>query len=83
MKMTKNSTKFKNNEFDQVKKFVTAFENNFHEIIINRYQHGAIEVYLKDEDIETNSYVQYCDSTDYFLGWLNGAVQCNNGRFKQ
>lgn len=80
MKMTKSSTKFKPDELEQINKYVSAFENNFHEIIVHRYQHGAIEVYLNEKDLEEGAYVQYCDGLDYFMGWLNGAIQANNHR---
>lgn len=80
MKMTNHSTKFKADELEQINRFVSAFENNFHEIIVHRYPHGSIEVYLNEKDVNEASYVQYCDNLDYFMGWLNGAVQANNQR---
>ena len=80
MIMTKSSTKFRPDELEQIDRYVSAFENNFHEIIVHRYQHGAIEVYLSEKEVENAEYVQYCDSLDYFMGWLNGAIQANNHR---
>lgn len=78
MEMTKHSTKFTAEDLDKIKKFVPAFENNFHEIILHRYQHGAVEVYLNEKDLENGSYIQYCDNADYLAGWLNGAIQAKN-----
>jgi len=81
MKTTSHSSQFKAKEIEKVQKYLTAFENNFHEIILHKYDHGSVEVYLNEEAVAKGEYVQYCENLDYFNGWLNGAVQANNHRF--
>lgn len=82
IKTTKHSEKFKTGEADQLEKNLNAFIFNFSEPIFHKYKHGAVEVYMTEQQTETGSYIQYCDNLDYLNGWLYGAVQAKNGIIK-
>ena len=82
MKIGTHSKKFTEDEQKQIQRNLSAFESNFFEPIIHRYDSGAIEVYTNEDKKSSGEYLQYCDTLEYFNGWLYGAVQAINGMIK-
>lgn len=80
MKLSKNSYTVTQGEADKMRDNLRAFSFNFKEPLLRKYKDKSFAVFMSEEDVDSGSYVQYCENIDYLNGWLYGAVQAVCGQ---